>query len=757
LTTQQNIQQQSLRTRQLLERAPQKPVTHTLVVKGIHCADCATRIEKTLSQVEGVYRAVVSFPASKLKVAFDPIVTNQARIVSEVERLGYSAVSEEPTKDDLAGKQGKNGLFLLLGDPKTLPTLLSGKALVLGFSLQLLEVGGITPTVLYALAIIIGGYHPARAGLLSLRAGFSFDMNVLMIIAVFGAAAIGEWAEGATVIFLFSLGNALESYTLEKTRQSIQRLMDLSPNDALVRRGEEELRLPLEEIQVGDQVIIKPGERIPMDGEIIEGSTSVNEAPITGESLPVEKTVGDEVFAGTINQEGAVEIQVTKLVQDTTLARIIQLVEEAQEQRAPAQRYVDIFVRYYTPAVITLAVGIATIPPLLGAPFIPWFYRALTLLVVSCPCALVISTPVSVVSAIGNAARNGVLIKGGVYLEQSGAISAVAFDKTGTLTRGVPQVTDIIPFSGDGRASEPVGTGKTRAVRDGKGLTAEGLLSLAAAIEARSEHPLAEAIRREAARQGVAFKAGENFTTLTGRGARAEINGQQYYIGNLRLFTTDLGLDLGEITPYWQRLQEKGKTVILVGDGTRVLGMIAIADRVRETSLEAVQALRENGIKTIMLTGDNKVTARVIAGEIGIETYQAELMPEDKVRAIQKLQKKHRVVAMVGDGINDAPALAAASVGIAMGGAGTDTALETADIALMGDDPMKIPYLVGLSRQALRIIKQNIAFSLSVKLAAVALIFPGLLNLWLAILADTGASLLVILNGMRLLRFRVRG
>ncbi|SHK72812.1 heavy metal translocating P-type ATPase, partial [Desulforamulus aeronauticus] len=524
----------------------------------------------------------------------------------------------------------------------------------------------------------------------------------------------------------------LQAYTMDKTRNSIRALMDLSPKEALVRRAGQELRLPVEELVVGDLIIVKPGERIPMDGEVVVGRTDVNQAPITGESMPVEKTVGQEVYAGTINGQGAIEMKVTKLVEDTTLAKIIQLVEEAQAQKAPSQQFVDVFAKYYTPAVIIAAVLVAVLPWLFfGQPFQPWFERALILLVVSCPCALVISTPVSIVAAIGSAAKRGVLIKGGAYLEEAGALKVIAFDKTGTLTAGKPEVNSVIPT-----ADVPL----------------EQVLEIAATIETRSQHPLAEAILKYARERNIQIPEGTDFQSFTGKGAGLQINGEPYYIGNRRLLA-ELNIPLGHLQEELTALQDRGQTVMLVSSSKEVLGLIAVADKIRESSRAAVAALHRAGItKLVMLTGDNAGTAKVIAEELGIDDYRAELLPESKLYAIQQLQHQYGKAAMVGDGVNDAPALAAATVGIAMGGAGTDTALETADIALMADDLTKLPYAMHLSRKALGVIKQNIGFSLVVKGVFLVATFLGMANLWMAVFADTGAALLVIANGMRLMK-----
>jgi Zn2+/Cd2+-exporting ATPase len=487
----------------------------------------------------------------------------------------------------------------------------------------------------------------------------------------------------------------------------------------------------VDEVAVGDTIIVRPGEKIPLDGRVAVGESHVNQAPVTGESLPIDKSPGDDVFAGTINGRGALEVVVTRPRRDTTLARIIHLVERAQAQRAPSQAFVDRFARWYTPAVLVLAVGIATIPPLAGAPAGPWLYRALVLLVISCPCALVISTPVSIVSALAAAARKGVLIKGGVHLERTGAVRCVAFDKTGTLTKGRIHVTDVEPLDG---------------------LSAETVLGLAASLEIRSEHPIARAIVRRAEAAGIAVTAADSFQALPGRGAEARIAGSPAVVGSHRLFE-ERGLCSPKIHDRLDDLAARGRTAILVARGSEAIGVIGVADELREASRDAVDLLRQQGVSRVaLLTGDNTETANAIARETGVDEVRAELLPEDKVAAIEDLRRRYGTVAMVGDGVNDAPALATADVGIAMGAAGSDAALETADVALMADELLKIPYAVRLSRATVRNIRANIAFSLALKAAFLGLAVAGVATLWMAVVADMGASLIVIANGLRLLR-----
>lgn len=699
--------------------------TTDFCIIGMDCADCAAKLEKHVSRVPGVETANINFGASRMTVTHNG---QAAEILSTIEKMGYLGKVDE----GLAIKNEPASFWK--SNQYVKPTLISFIMLILGFISARLGASELVVNGLFLAGIFLGGFLPAKNGISVLINAREFDMNFLMTIAVIGAVAIGSFVEAATVVFLFSFGNTLQGYTLDKTRNSIRALMELTPNEALVRRGATEMRLPVEKIAVGDTIVVLPGERIAMDGKVSTGYSTVNEAPITGESIPVEKHPGDEVYAGTVNERGSLEVKVTKLAKDNTISRIIHMVEEAQGQRAPTQQFVDKFAKYYTPAVIILAALVAAVPTLfLGQPSEKWVYEALAMLLVACPCALVISTPVSIVSAIGSAAKNGVLIKGGMYLEETGALSVVAFDKTGTLTKGKPQVTDIIPVDG---------------------LPDQEFLSIASAIENRSEHPLAEAIVRYAKERGAGISVISEFESVPGKGARAVIQGKAYQIGNSRFFT-EQAIDLKCVEGEVSRLQNEGKTVMILGDDKRVLGLIAVADILRENSGQAVSKLKKAGIKkVIMLTGDNESTAQAIAKKAGVDDFRADLLPEDKVDAIKSLLAEHGKVAMVGDGVNDAPAMAISTVGIAMGAAGTDTALETADIALMADDLTKLTDTIKLSRKTLGIIKQNIALALIIKGLILLLVIPGWLTLWLAVAGDMGSSLLVTLNGMRLLRLK---
>lgn len=689
-------------------------------VHGMDCADCAAKLAKVISHMAGVQKATVNFTAGKLLVEH---MISDSEIINAVQQAGYQAVSEE-----VAAKKSREA------EPwwkkrKTIATIASGVMLLAAAIVDTVNISEPLAISLYLAAMLIGGYHVAKSGLYGLRS-FTFDTNFLMTVAAIGAAAIGEWSEGATVVFLFSLGNALQAYTIDKTRDSIRALMELAPAEASVVRAGELVRLPVEEIVVGDIIQVKPGERIAMDGTVLQGLSTVNQAAITGESMPVEKSVGDAVYAGTLNEQGSLDIKVDKLAADSTLAKIMHMVEEAQSDKAPMQQYVDVFAKYYTPLVIFGAAALMFVPSLLfGQPFETWFYRALVLLVISCPCALVISTPVSIVSAIGNASRNGVLIKGGAYLEQLGRIKAIAFDKTGTLTVGKPVVTDIV------------------AVAD---IEAAEMIRVAASIESRSEHPLARAIMEKAKDQKLSSVS--NFKSLIGRGAQADIDDKTVYVGNPRLFA-EIGQSVNTHAEILDRLENEGKTTVCIGTVDRIWGFIALADTIRDDSPATIQSLKKAGIgHLVMLTGDNNRVAAAIASRLNLDSFKSELLPDGKVSAIKSIAASNGPVAMVGDGVNDAPALAIADIGIAMGVAGSDTALETADIALMSDDLAKIPYVIRLSRKTVGIIKQNITFSLIIKLLFVVGTFLGFVNLWFAVFADTGASILVTLNGLRLVR-----
>jgi Cd2+/Zn2+-exporting ATPase len=519
---------------------------------------------------------------------------------------------------------------------------------------------------------------------------------------------------------------------MDKARSSIKQLMGIAPKTATIKRGGTEQIVSIDNINIGDIMLVKPGEKLAMDGVIQKGFSNINQAPITGESIPVEKQLYDEVYAGTINHDGFLEIEVTKRAKDITIAKIIHLVEDAQAERAPSQAFIDRFAAYYTPLIIAIAAIVAIVPPLFGGGWLDWIYQGLAVLVVGCPCALVISTPVAIVTAIGNAAKNGVLIKGGLYLEQIGSLKSIAFDKTGTLTKGMPVVTDTAYFTNDRNKA----------------------LSYLAALENKSQHPLAASILEYAKAENTDFTSVEvnDFTTTPGRGIKGRINGEEIFAGSPKLFS-ELGKVNSEVQASIADYQDAGKTMMLCGTNEEIFLAVALRDEPRMESQAVISKLHDLGIKhSFMLTGDHPKTAEALSGELGITDTKAGLLPEDKLNFIKKYDKEYGNIAMVGDGINDTPALAASTVGIAMGTAGTDSALETADVALMGDDLKKLPYTVKLSRKALTIIKQNIAFSIGIKILALLLVIPGWLTLWIAIFADMGATLLVTLNALRLLR-----
>ncbi|MFQ6048278.1 MAG: heavy metal translocating P-type ATPase, partial [Phycisphaerae bacterium] len=585
---------------------------------------------------------------------------------------------------------------------------------------------------LYVGAIIAGAWFVGPKALTAARR-LRPDMNLLMAVAVIGATVIGQWLEAATVTFLFAIALLLESWSVGRARRAIEALMDLSPRVARCLEPDGRIvERAVEDVPVGATVLIRPGEKIPVDGKVRRGQSSVDQAPITGESLPVTKAADDEVFAGTINQDGALEVTATRRSNDSTLARIIHLVSQAQSRRAPLQRWVDVFASRYTPVMMILAAGIAVVPPMLsGGAWSPWLYRGLVILVIACPCALVISTPVSIVAALTAAARNGVLIKGGAFLEASARLKAIALDKTGTLTQGRPEVQQIIPLNGH---------------------SAGEVLRRAAALEANSEHPLARAVLERARREGIDFAGADDFQAIKGKGARGCIDGRPVWIGSGRLMR-ELHQPGEQLLRLVERLEQAGCCIMAVGNDRHVCGLITVADGVRPASAPAIKALRQAGVEhVVMLTGDNAGVARAVGQATGVDEVHAELLPAEKLQAIADLRERFGHVAMVGDGINDAPAMAEATIGIAMGAIGADAAVETADIALMSDDLSKLAWLVEHSSRTLRIVRRNIALAIGVKAVFIALAVAGLATLWMAIAADMGTSLVVIFNGLRLVR-----
>ena len=602
----------------------------------------------------------------------------------------------------------------------------SGALLAAGLILHQFTEATMVSNLLLLIAMIVSGFDIARGGLTALVHG-RISIDLLITIAAVGALAIGHLEEGASVLFLFNLAELLEDYAADRARHAIETLMELKPEVATLRRDGEEVTVAVEDVWPGEVFVLRPGDRVPLDGLVVEGSSSMDQATITGESTPVSKLVGEEVYAGTINLDGFLAVRVTKLVEETMLARILRMVEEAEESRSPTEAFVDRFAALYTPSVILLAIAVAAVPTLiLQQSFHHWVYRALVMLVVACPCALAISTPVAMVSAIASAGRNGVLVKGSAYLEQVNRAEVFAFDKTGTLTKGELGVADIVSF----------------------GMPEAEVLRRAVTLEARAEHPIARAILERARAEGIEESEATDFKAYVGRGVEACIGEKTCCIGNLRLFE-ELGLE--PMDGVVEKLEAEGNTVVLVSEGDCVIGAIALRDKIRDGAVEAMERLGRRGVRVEMLTGDNEVTARAIAEKLGIDGYTANLLPDEKVAAIEKLRNQHGPVAMVGDGVNDAPALASADVGIAMGVIGSDVALETADIALMEDDLGRIPYLVDISSSTMGRIKENIAASILVKAAVAVLAFFGLVSLWLAVaVGDMGLSLAVILNSMRL-------
>ena len=687
-------------------------------VEGMDCHEEVVILERRLKPLAGLEALSADVIGQRLHVQYDAAKLTTADMVDAVGQTGMRMwlEHEEPRA---SGPDVRARLWLTVG---------SGAALAAGLIATAFE-QTLTAAVSFVAGALVGGVYPARRAVTAIRTR-TVDINVLMVIAVAGALALGEWLEASSVVFLFALAQWLEARTLERARQAIRALVDLTPREAIVKRGGVEHRAPVETIAVGDLVIVRPGDKVPLDGRIVAGQSDVNEAPMTGESLPVGKGPGDEAYAGTINGRGALEIEVTRIGPDTRLARIIHLVEAAQARRAPVQSFVDRFARIYTPAVIVLAVLVASVPPLLaGADVSTWLYRSLVLLVISCPCALVISTPVSIVSALSAAARNGVLIKGGAHLERLAAVRAVAFDKTGTLTRGEPAVTEVIAV---GSAS------------------AHDVLRYAAAVETRSEHHIARAIAAHANRTGIEAADAGAFMSLPGMGVEAIVGGRAVAVGNLALMTSR-----AVAMPDAATLRRDGQTVVFVAVERVLLGAIAVADPLRETARETLELIRSHGVRHVaMLTGDHADSARAVAETLALDEHHASLLPREKHDRVLAMREAHGAILMVGDGVNDAPALAAADVGVAMGAAGSDVALETADIALMSDELLKIPYALRLARATVRNVKTNVVVSLVLKAAFLIMAITGSATLWMAVLADTGASVIVVANALRLLRAR---
>lgn len=736
---------------------------------GRACESCALNLERRVGQLPGVRRATASFAGGVMAVHYDHALISPQDIARRVEGFGVGVGPSSaalPAVEEPAAAGGRWSALKTWLNPRRLQAILTVITFVAMMAGWLVErfapaAPGWVATTLYIVAYVAGGAFGLKGGIESLMAR-TIDIDLLMILAALGAAFVGEPFEGAMLLFLFSLSNTLQDFALDRTRNAIRALMKLRPTQAEIYRGDRLVTLPIEQVRVGDRMIVRPGDRIALDGLVIDGSGSVDQASLTGESVPVYKQKGDPCFAGTINQDGSLEIAVTKLAKDSTIARLIQMVEEAQSQKAETQRFIDRFEQYYAIGVIVLTALVAAVPPLLmGVPFNEAFYTAMTVMVAASPCAIVISTPATVLSAIGNGARRGVLFKGGIHVENAATVKVIAFDKTGTLTAGKPEVTTVRVTSDELRmTSEDGASGRSPAIRS------DDLIRLAAAVEARSEHPLARAVVAEAERRGINIPEVTHFQSTAGQGVRGSVHDPAHgkidiHIGNPRYFASFEGNShLEQITAIVNELESAGQTSVIIaqaaeGLAVRFLGIIGMADAVRPDAAAVVRELKQAGVeRVVMLTGDNKRVADRIAAATGVDEAFADLMPEDKVTAVRHIRDTYGPVAMVGDGVNDAPALATATIGIAMGAAGTDVALETADVVLMADDLKNIPYVIRLSRATRRTLIVNLSFALfMIGLMLLAIFFRDL-PLPLAVIGHEGGTVLVSLNGLRLLGYR---
>ncbi len=710
----------------------------TFQIQGLDCPSEEAILRRVLEDQEGVSDLSFDHLNGQMQVTLD-----QSKIeIDQVIRLVRSGGMRAKVADGEIN-QDQQTLWQKYG--RSVMTAISGLSLIVGFTWHLLEEGGASGVLataggakvphgaiyFYILAIITGGYFIVPKAIAAAKL-LKPDMNILMFVAVVGASLIGEWAEAATVTFLFSVALFLEHWSLGRAKKAIGSLMELSPQQAHVIEPGGIVSKNVNEVEIGQTIAIKPGDKIPLDGRVIKGVSSVNQAAITGESMPVSKELDDSVFAGTLNEDGLLEVEVTKKAGDTTLAKMIELVKQASHKRAKAQSWVEKFATIYTPVMIILAAAFILIPPLFfGGAWNEWIYRGLVILVIGCPCALVISTPVSIVAGLTAAAKQGVLIKGGIHLETAGRLKALAFDKTGTLTYGKPVVQQIVPLNDH---------------------TEEQLLSIAASLESVSSHPLAKAIMAKALDAKVEIKRPDNLQVIQGKGAEAVLDGENYWIGSHR-FLHEKNLETPEMHAKAVEMEDAGHSIIVIGTSKHVCGIISVADEPRENIADTIAELKRSGIKeTFMLTGDNQPTAKALASHSGVDRYFAELLPEDKVRTMRQMVQRWTYAGMVGDGVNDAPAMASSSLGIAMGAAGSDSAIETADIALMADDLSQLPWLMRHSRKTLKTIKSNIAFALGIKAIFLCLAIFGFASLWMAIAADTGASLLVVSYGLRLIR-----
>jgi len=697
-----------------------------LPIEGMDCSDCVDVIEHSLGRIEGVLAVGVSYPMETVRVEFDARTTGRHAIEKRIRSLGYTIPASATEQRFQENRE------LLL-------TLLSGVLLVAGWAGEAFFGAPRGLAVLSFLAVYaLSGSHIARHAWHSLRER-RFDTDILMVSAAVGAAILGRWAEGALLLFLMSLAHALEERALDRARSAIRGLADLAPRTALVRRNGREVELPIEQISLGDLVIVRPGARMPVDGDIVEGESAVDQSPVTGESIPVDKVPGEAVFAGSVNGQGALGVKVTRLAKDSTLARVMKMVEEAPTQKSPIQNTVERFEGIFVPGVLIVTALVMVVPPLLGVPFQSSFLRAMTLLVAASPCALALGTPAAILAGIAQAARNGVLIKGGVHLENLGRLKAIAFDKTGTLTQGRPEVTDVLSLS------DP----------QGQTLNADALLALAAAAESRSGHPLAEAVMRSARAKGLALPPVGMVESLTGSGLRASVNGQAVLIGNRKLMQGERVTLPAEAEKQIEAFQSSGKTTMLVAVEGRLAGVLAVADSLRTDAITAIQEMRRIGVRqTVLLTGDNPRVAAAIARQVGLTTVRAELLPQDKAMAVQALTSEFGPTGMVGDGVNDAPALANATVGIAMGGAATDVALETADVALMANDLSKLPFAIGLGRATRAVVLQNLVLSISAVGLLILAALTGVIGIGAAVVGHESVTLIVVFNALRLLGYR---
>ncbi len=690
-----------------------------LFVPDMDCPDEEKTIRAALAEMDHIADLQFNLLERKISILYGGAISP---VINAIRKHGFDCQVIDPANN----KRPATSSSL-----KSWSVAVSATLIAIGGALYYLDISGLMFKSIILAGAVIGGWRIAYKGIMAGRK-LRLDMNFLMSAAVIGAMIIGQWLEAGAVIVLFSLAQLLESYSLDRSRKAIRALMDLSPKTVRIKFEDREATVPIDEINIGDIAIVKPGEQIPVDGRILSGSSLVNQANITGESMPVSKAVGDLVFGGTMNGDGALEIETIHAPGDNTLDKITHLIEEAQSRRAPSQGFVDRFSAIYTPTVVGLALLLAIIPPLImGADWFEWIYRALTLLVIACPCALVISTPVTIVSALAAAARNGVLIKGGAYIENLHGVKAAAFDKTGTITQGRPTVIDVVPLN---QMSE------------------SELVRIAASIEKRSQHPIGAALIDYAEKSKIELRNTSDFKAISGRGASGILDGTLVFAGNYSLFE-EMGISDETVAARLERMESESRTVILIGTTEKILGLISLADEIRPRSAEAISQLRSNGVGHIaMLTGDNDKTAQAVGLKIKADEIYSALLPEMKVEAIEILKRKYGSVVMVGDGVNDAPALASSTIGIAMGAAGSDVALETADIALMSDDLMKIPWAFRLSGKARRIIIANIVMAIGIKAIFIVLAGLGLATLWMAVFADMGVSLLVILNGLRALR-----